>query len=136
MSTTANPTSQPALSAELDAIRDQLVDWMSVMRVPESPTAKSWFDYIEPMHCQPWRESGDEPDALKINLFTGENRYLLLVRPEGDEYSLTVYCLARQPFKDEVPFNEDSFISGGDFSVETLYGCLFAILERELIGKV
>jgi hypothetical protein len=109
MANPASPTTQFALSPILEEIRNQLVEWLSVIRVPDSPTATSWYDYVEPMRSQPWDFEHSEADSLKVNLFTGENRYLLLVRPEGSGFSLTVYVLSRNPFRDELPFNEDSF---------------------------
>ncbi|MBD3402102.1 hypothetical protein GF420_04340 [candidate division GN15 bacterium] len=133
----SSPTqAEPALTPELAELRDQLVEWLEVMQVPDSPTLNGWIDYVEPMRSEPWSMVDQQYDSLKVNIYTAENRYLLLVRPERNGHSLTVYVLSRRPFKDELPFNEDSFISGGDFSRETLYGCLFAILERELIAKV
>ena len=132
MTTVAEPTRVEKL-AEL---RTQLVEWLSIIEPPKSPTVSDWNAYIEEMHSEPWRVDERPMDSLKVSLFTGENRYLLLVRPENAWHSLTVYCLSRHPFKDEQPFNPDSFISGGDFSLETLYGCLMAILERELIAKI
>lgn len=121
---------------DLAVLRKQLLEWLSIIDPPVSPTATGWSSYIEEIHSEPWLMEEYPPDSLKLSIFTAENRYILLVRPEGDSHSLTVYCLARQPFKDEQPFNPDSFISGGEFSDETLCGCLFAILERELIAKV
>jgi hypothetical protein len=117
-------------------LRRQLLDWLTIVEPPKSPTASDWNAYIEEIHAEPWRMENKPADSLKVSLYTAENRYLLLVRPEGTWHSLTVYCLSRHPFKDEQPFNPDSFISGGEFSLETLYGCLMAILERELIAKV
>lgn len=124
------------MAPALEEMRDHLVNWLNIIQFPASPTATSWANYIEPMRSEPWSMVDQTYDSLKLNLFTAENRYLLLVRPEKDNYSLTVYVLSRRPFKDEMPFNEDSFISGGEFSRETLIGCLLAILERELIARV
>lgn len=121
---------------DLAPLKKQLIDWLSIIDPPLSPTVSGWESYIEEIHSEPWLMEEHPPDSLKLSLYTAENRYLLLVRPEGEGHSLTVYCLARQPFKDEQPFNPDSFISGGDFSVDTLCGCLFSILERELIARV
>lgn len=125
-----------AKTDQLDQLRNQLIEWLAVIEPPRSPIAGDWNAYIEEIHSEPWRMEGKPLDSLKVSLFTAENRYLLLVRPEGTWHSLTVYCLSRHPFKDEQPFNPDSFISGGEFSLETLYGCLMAILERELIARV
>jgi hypothetical protein len=134
-----NPATVPSeqrLTPELSELKDRLVSWLEIIQYPVSPTAASWADYIEPMRSEPWSLEDQTFDSLKVNLYTAENRYLLLVRPEQTRYSLTVYVLSRRPFKDEMPFNEDSFISGGEFSQETLTGCLLAILERELIARV
>jgi hypothetical protein len=127
---------QPTQRSNLEMLRRQLLDWLTIVEPPKSPTASDWNAYIEEIHAEPWRMENKPADSLKVSLYTAENRYLLLVRPEGTWHSLTVYCLSRHPFKDEQPFNPDSFISGGEFSLETLYGCLMAILERELIAKV
>ncbi len=112
------------------------MEWLTVIEVPPSPIASSWSDYIEEMVSQPWRSDNPEPDSLKISLYTAENHYVMLIRPEADYYSLTVYALSRRPFKDEQPFNEDSFIGGGEFSEETLHHCLLAILQRELVAVI
>ncbi|MDX9858961.1 MAG: hypothetical protein RBT76_14330 [candidate division Zixibacteria bacterium] len=135
MSPAATP-SELKLSPELAELKDRLVQWLELIQAPASPTTDGWADYIEPMRSEPWSLADQTFDSLKLNLYTAENRYLMLVRPEKKAYSLTVYVLSRRPFKDEMPFNEDSFISGGEFSKETLIGCLLAILERELIARV
>ena len=117
-------------------MKKQLVDWLTVIEVPPSPTVLRWDDYIEEIIAQPWRSEEPVADSLKVSLYTAENHYVMLVRPEGDNYSLTVYALPRRPFKDEQPFNEDSFIGGGEFSRETLHHCLYAILQRELVALI
>ena len=131
-----NTTLSTVGTEDLAALKKQLIEWLAIIDPPLSPTATGWDSYIEAIHSEPWLMEDYPPDSLKLSLYTAENRYILLVRPEGVGHSLTVYCLARQPFKGEQPFNPDSFISGGDFSVETLCGCLFSILERELIARV